>query len=428
MTIRIFVLKKIPILAYFIILIFNFSCVEKYPVEIVEEYDQSLVVDGKITNEPGPYTILLSRSTSIEKPEPNPVTGAMVQIVDNAGNSETLTEIGPGIYKTAVSGIQGTIGRSYKLIIRTENGENYESEFDELLAPVGIESLTYKQETRFSPDFNVDYEDGFQFYISTTTSDRNKSYYYLELEETYEIRSTWIISFIYRGDGWTVQNLYKSPTYADTLFYCWRTIKNNSFIYNTELLSTPKINNLPINFFIYNTELLSTPKINNLPINFVSFNDEKLQYKYSLLVHQFAVSEETHAYFKALLDQDAGQEGLYTKQPYQIQGNVYNKENLDEPVLGYFMVASTVEGSRLTVPRPRIRINRPWECELGNFISPKGFSAINIEFRNHPELWPIYVYEYIDDSGEFTQVVPPQECIDCTKRGGILKKPDYWDQ
>ena len=146
------------------------------------------------------------------------------------------------------------------------------------------------------------------------------------------------------------------------------------------------------------------------------------------MVHQYSVSEETHSYFKALLDQDAGQEGLYTKQPYQIQGNVYNKDNPDEPVLGYFMVASTKDGPRLTVPRPQIRINRIWECELDNFTSPIGFSAIDFEYRRYPNLWPIYVYEYNDAFGNFIRVVPPQECIDCTKRGGIPKKPDYWDQ
>lgn len=414
MTIKALNIKRIRVIAIFLPLLLLFACIDEYEIEVINKYENAMVIDGKITNLPGPYTITLSTSTSIEDPVFTPVRFAQVMIVDDIGNSETLSEIKEGVYQTSETGIQGTIGRSYKLIIQSKEGKNYESGFEELLAPVAIESLTAQLESRFAPnlnpvDLNDDYEDGIQFYVTTETSENNQNFYCWELEETFEIHSTWRIAYIYNGYGWTSHNdKFRIPSNRDTLHYCWKTINNKLFTSST-------LNS-------------STPKITNLPLNYVSFYDEMLQYKYSVMLNQYTISENTHLYFKALLSQEDGLEGLYTKQPYQIEGNVHSADNPDEAILGYFMVAGTTIGKRLSVSRPT-NLRQSWKplCDIDDFTSPRDTTGIDLNYRASPGLWPVYVAKYEDETGRY-YIAPPPECIDCTKRGGVTKKPDYWDQ
>ena len=97
---------KIVNLVMIILLVLVFSCVEKYWPELDSKYEDILVVEVMITNDPGPYYIKLSLATSVENPELIVLRGCHVKILDDAGNLENLSEISPGIYSTSVSGIQ----------------------------------------------------------------------------------------------------------------------------------------------------------------------------------------------------------------------------------------------------------------------------------------------------------------------------------
>ncbi|MDZ7777912.1 MAG: DUF4249 family protein [Bacteroidales bacterium] len=76
--------------------IFSLGCREEFTPQ-VQKYDNLLVVDGMISNEPGPYTIKLSRSSPANKPDVHPFTGCDVQLHEkSSGNSETFSEEAAG--------------------------------------------------------------------------------------------------------------------------------------------------------------------------------------------------------------------------------------------------------------------------------------------------------------------------------------------
>ncbi|MES2731280.1 MAG: DUF4249 domain-containing protein [Bacteroidota bacterium] len=108
-----------------------------------------LVVNGTITDSPGPYTISLSHTTTYSFKDSSDfisgVTGAKVWMEDNLGNTENLPEWQPGLYRTDSTGhFQGVAGRSYALHIITPEGKHYAS-LPELLQPVAtIDSIYYK--------------------------------------------------------------------------------------------------------------------------------------------------------------------------------------------------------------------------------------------------------------------------------------------
>ncbi len=422
MTIKLLKLHKVAVITMFLSLFFTVSCIEEFDIVVKEDYENRLVIEGKITNLPGPYTVKLSISGSINETEFIPVSSAIVKIIDSDGNSETLSEIEDGVYQTAENGIRGMVGRSYKLFVKTSNEKQYESRFEELLAPVGIESLTANLESPYAKnlyntDPNTDHDDGYQFYVTTASSDKDKNYYYWQFDETWEIRSFYKPSRIYDPYGGPNHTgRYYTPASIDTLFYCWKSMENK--------------------LFTASTAHLNSSKIINLPLNFVSVHSEMLKYKYSLLLTQYTISENAYNFLNELINQEDGLEGLYTKQPYQIRGNVYNINDNEDAVLGYFIVASTTEGARLTVTKPpEIRSRWNMNCKGDDFPILLGQ---DLQIKLNQGRGPYYLAKvtytaYGGMSGDIPylktdETLPPVECIDCTSRGGVLTKPDYWDK
>jgi hypothetical protein len=93
-------------------------------VELNYKGNQSaIVIEGNITDQPGPYFVKITRSVRLTETGSYPsIDDAVVTISDNAGNTETLTDEGNGIYRTTtMSGIEG---RTYTLNVVAE-GRTY---------------------------------------------------------------------------------------------------------------------------------------------------------------------------------------------------------------------------------------------------------------------------------------------------------------
>lgn len=79
-----------------------------------------IVIEGNITNEPGPYFVKITRSIRLPETGSYPtINNATVTISDDAGNSETLIPQENGIYRTTA--LIGTEGRTYTLTVNAED-------------------------------------------------------------------------------------------------------------------------------------------------------------------------------------------------------------------------------------------------------------------------------------------------------------------
>ncbi len=108
----------------------------------LDDSNPKLVVEGLITNQPGPYYVKLSLSTSYYNTGGTPkVNDATVIITDNTGRRETLTRAPgqDGVYRTR--NLRGVVGNTYYLTINYK-GQEYKAES---LLPTGItlDKLTY---------------------------------------------------------------------------------------------------------------------------------------------------------------------------------------------------------------------------------------------------------------------------------------------
>ena len=119
------------------------ACLDRIYIDIGTVAFNTIVINGSITNDPGPYQVILSLAFDIESKESlrNPITAKRVLISDNEGTSEELTEASEGIYVTRADGIQGTVGRAYMLHVELPDGRIYESVPDTLFESGKIDSL-----------------------------------------------------------------------------------------------------------------------------------------------------------------------------------------------------------------------------------------------------------------------------------------------
>jgi len=121
----------------FIFAIFLTSCTEVIEIDL-NSSNPVLVVEAKITNEAGPYTVKLSKSVNYDDPNSFPAaTGATVIISDDAGNRDTLTEVSSGVYNTQK--IQGVEGRTYNLFIK--DGEKEYNAISKMENMVTLDSI-----------------------------------------------------------------------------------------------------------------------------------------------------------------------------------------------------------------------------------------------------------------------------------------------
>ena len=122
--------------------IFGASCTESVDIKLNEGENNRLVVVGQITNEPGPHSVRLTRSTSYFYNQPAPAElGATVTISDGVQTFVLLDEDNDGTYWTD-SAACGVPGRTYTLDIRLKNGESYTA-IDKMPIPNRFDTIYY---------------------------------------------------------------------------------------------------------------------------------------------------------------------------------------------------------------------------------------------------------------------------------------------
>lgn len=290
------------------------SCID--PVDFSEGDDsKSLVVDGLITNAPGPYVVKLKRTSdyNITSEYIEEVAGAIVFLSDDAGNSETLTEGHmPGVYYTDPDGIRGVPGRYYKIEILTPDGLHYESDYDLLNAVPEIDTIYYeRQQHQELDDYNnARTFEGFQIYIDTRDPENSSNYYMWSWGGTHEVHTQpW--DYVFR----------RAPAPKDCCATCW-------------------VTDLPSQINILDDRLFAGNPMNKMPVVFVRIKDSDrarlFRGKYYVEVKQLSLSQEAHRYWSSIEEQISSSGSIFEPPPAAIMGNIENVNDPEDLVFGYF--------------------------------------------------------------------------------------------
>ncbi len=376
---------QIKILSLLTIMSLFVACIEEFNPKI-DGYLDLLVIDGMITNEPGPYIVRLSKTLAVDDLDYFPVTGANIVIFDDFDTEETLVELEPGVYSTNPLGIRGEVGRKYRITIDVD-GKTYQSDFEELEEPVGIDSIYAKVEYKETVEGSFE---GVQFYIDTETTN-TKQFLWVPIE-TYEYKGDLELNYVYWS--FTAIDTITNPS----LKTCWRTEK-------------------VIETLTFSTKGLTYPKIKNFPLHYVNTSTKKLSERYSVLINQYSITEEAYKYWNEIKKQSAESGSLYTTQPFQVKGNLINPNNPKDIILGYFWAAG-VSKKRVFVEKPPLNFTYS-KCE--------GNVQALIDLKGYPPPWPVYVTTVKVGIEGKSLGMADVSCFDCKENGGTEEKPEFWE-
>jgi hypothetical protein len=317
-----------------ILLIFiAIGCVDPINLKI-DGNGGTLVVDGWITDLPGPYTIRLSRSIPYDNSKPMkvytiPEKNAVVTIVDNLGNINPVPEtIVAGTY--SASAVTGVPGRSYQLRITTTNGSQYHSTFDEIKPVPPIDALEYEYTVTET------------LFINANGAARTQK---LEAFALYAVVSDpQVAENFYR---WQVDGIFEFFSVSDFLpTHCWAPV--------TRLESK-----LVIADDEFTDGHTFRQYLANVPYDRPTY--------YLVKVRQQSLTREAFDFTKRISVQQTSTGTLFDPPPAPIIGNIVCDTNPAETVLGYFGASSVavrnilinrfkesgyVNPSRYTPPKP----------------------------------------------------------------------------
>lgn len=144
-------MKTIKYIAFFFAAVIISSCEKVIDVDL-NDSEQQLVIEGIVQDDGQPARVMITRTLNFSEENNFPaVNDATVIISDDAGNTDTLPLLSPGVYQS--DSVSSVPGRMYYLIVQT-GGKLYTAksqmpylvEFDSL----GIDSLSFGGETNYS--------------------------------------------------------------------------------------------------------------------------------------------------------------------------------------------------------------------------------------------------------------------------------------
>lgn len=311
-------MKRISLLL--ISIVSMFGCVEDFDIN-VKDAAPRLVIEGLITNQPGPYYIRVIKSKpgnlNINDPNPyqtdhaEPITDALVVVTDDKGQRDTLKYTIIGVYGSeyeesfynqgfyATQKLKGIPGRTYFLEIIWE-GKKYTS--SSYMQPVpAIEKLGYKsvyseakKVSHYVPTLTFgDPKNEINYYLIQTSSGINNSSFGINNSRFWSVGTLWRYSIL--------EDSHLKPEVIDL------EISNGA-------------NPRGIDFYAVYME-----------------GDD-------IYIALSSISKEAYSYYKALLQQFENDGGAYKPTPATPPGNISNG------ALGLFQ-ASAVSEKTITIPR-----------------------------------------------------------------------------
>ncbi|MFY8037458.1 MAG: DUF4249 domain-containing protein [Cyclobacteriaceae bacterium] len=311
---------------------------------MIEEIGNSplpLVINGFISNQPGPYRITVKRSfvTGIASSYQAPESVSSIILADNVGNMEQMVEISKGVYETTNNGIQGVQGRVYQISIVTIDGKTYQSIPDTLKPNGQLDSVYYKFRTFTEEKGTKKYF----FDVYFNTKGLPNSYFLWKFRGTFKVDTNpfvdkeeepcgeidcdgcSICNRVLKCTGLRNYGTPASPIIKEygpcTCCTCWYTIFNESPILS--------------DYQFINSENFKDVRAGILPID-----DWILQHKIYAQVSQYGISRQTYLFYKAIKDQQLGASSLFQPATGSIPHNIQQLSGTPEKILGLFYAVS----------------------------------------------------------------------------------------
>jgi Domain of unknown function (DUF4249) len=343
-------MKRLIYFVCLLILVLD-SCVEPFNIELTES-EATLVVDGEITDQPGPYTIRLFRTADLQSQFEKAVwvTDAQVWILDDLGNQEQLGQTQPGYYSTSGSGLIGQIGRSYYTRIIISDGSTYESQPEKLL-PVGeILNLYSEFELNEDPDesTHINTTNGFKLYVDSELLPEQQGLVRWRWKSTFEILTFPQFKTKAEYQGRAVVIVPDPPQCSG---YFRR--GNNSVQFDDCFCCVCWIEQFSISPVLPKDGLTQTGLLTDNQIAFIPASRRLFHKKVHIEVEQLSVSPKIFEFWKKVEAQKTSGSDLFQTPPPATVGNIKTLTPNSLPARGIFS-ASSIKSKSIFIDREEV--------------------------------------------------------------------------
>lgn len=366
------------------------TCKKPYLPPAVSSSNSYLVVEGVINSGNDSTFIKLSRTVKIENGDTtNTERGATVSVESAGGTSYALTETKPGLYAAAPLNLDGT--KTYRLKIRTKNGNQYLSDAVEVKPTPPIDKVNY-----------VVKNDGLQLNVSAHDATEKTHYYRWDYEEDWRFHSKY-------KSGFKVLNDSVVPrTVADEVYYCFGNHKSNTIT-------------------IASSTKLAQDVIADAPLTNIPSSSQKISMRYSILVKQYALTREAYGFYENMKKNTEQLGSIFDALPSELTGNIHNVNNPTEPVIGFVSVG-TVQTKRIYINNadlPKWETAYPEQCHQDSALFSRPFVGDEVKAYIIKGL-AMATSQLINEKGFILGYFRTDFiCADCTLTGK-LKQPAFW--
>lgn len=385
--------KKILVIVTIILTAAFLGCIEPYNPPEVAQAEALLVVDGYVDLGTESVTISLTRTKNLSESNlPVYETNAQVSLEIEGGSTIALPEVEGGIY--AAENISLSVNDKCKLRIRA-GGKEYESELVSVIPTPEIDSVTYAQDAS-----------GVQIDVTTHDPNNKTWFYQWQYVETARYHSKFASIYYWRGP-----DDIASRNRENDIYVCWKTLPST-------------------NILIATSSSLSSDFIYKFPVIFIPATSWKLEYRYSILVRQFAIDEDTYNYWQQIKKNTETIGSLFDPQPSQVNGNIRCVSNPSESVLGYFSVRSVTE-KRLYIDRSDLPDYKSFENGYEGCLFSEIDTLLLADLDLSQPLRELLISAVTPPMG--TQIIgyttQNPTCIDCRLiRQGTTQRPEWWEE
>jgi hypothetical protein len=324
-----------------------YACVDPYSINFGTSRAY-IVVDGVLTDMEGPQFVTLSRTNPDSKNESSeftqtiwtkgqstlPLSEARVQVIVNESQSYDLTESEPGTYQLPLS-FRGKVGDSYVLHFQTPDGKSYASQPEKMLpvAPVkrAYDVFNPKGIPRYA-EFYGDFTPSNDIYLDFDDPAGEKNFY----------RWQWTLWEVQKTCATCNQGkYYLFETESGVDGDCFKDLTlnfNNIYDYTCEDLCWDIFYSKDITIFsdtYTNGQGQKDKLVAQIPL---------LQSNPCLVsLQQNSLTPAAFRFLKLIQEQAVNAGTLADTPPAPIQGNVFNTNDKDELIIGFFTASSVAE-------------------------------------------------------------------------------------
>jgi Domain of unknown function (DUF4249) len=341
-----FRLSAASIFSYLVLFSF-LGCVTAFEADFILKAD-IMTVEGLVTDQEG-TTIYLNMSYSFDRSiKTLPIKNCKVEILAGNGTKVSLTESAPGVYVTP-TGFKGVAGQTYQLFFTTADGKSYQSTVEQMTASPDIK----KAYSKFNEKGLLD-NTGQKILASTFDV-------FVDLQDPADQKNYYLWQW----------NLYEKMDYCVS---CEKSFYNPS---TKQCEKDPRPFIMPPNYD-YRCQGNCWDIYSNTDINILSdvYSNGKIitgkriaQVPYYseqgalIEIQQYTLTADAYNYYALLRDQVQTNGTLTDTPPAPILGNITNKTDANEKIVGYFAAS----GGR----------------KIRYWIDRKGFTGTKIQILGH---------------------------------------------